>query len=330
MGNCLLVGGGGFFGGHLYRRLQGLGHSVAVVDCKPFSASTLWPMGQKADDGCYDASVSTCWADGLYFVEDVSDPAVWQTGVVAELLKYADVVYMLVGLLGSVPCTENMAAAVQRNVLPMGLLIDMLVRIDARPLVIDASSDLVYGMKFGLIREHERKDPMCAYAVTKLAAEDLLAVASRAYHIDSARLRISTTYGPYQQRASLVNFYVRRALDGGELPVYGLGESERDWLYIDDAVDALLLPLTNEHARGAINVPGDQWTIQEVADMVVQTIGNGTVKSVEWPHLTANIDVASHILNGNTIRSYGWDVNVALPHGIRHMAEWMKSQQCTK
>ena len=326
MANCLLVGGGGFFGGHLTRRLLGLGHKVCIFDYKPYCKSVQAQMGLDWVEMPVGRSLEDrrdVFCDE-YFKVHAADSFAW---IQAEnILSGTDVVYMLVGLLGSGPCTQDMHRAVVTNVLPMAFLIDALVRINAHPLVVHASSDLVYGSRYGLIAEDEEKDPVCGYAVTKLAAEQLLGTASRAYHIDSARLRISTTYGPYQERPSLINFYVSRALDGGELPVYGLGIIERDWLYIDDAVDALVLPLSNDDARGDINVPGDQRTLWQVANVVKSVVGRGHVEHVEWPELTHSIDVGSHVLDGEKIRGLGWELNVDLDTGVVLTTDWMRKR----
>lgn len=325
MANCLLVGGGGFFGGHLTRRLLGLGHRVIVFDCKPYPASVQARIGLALREKPWGMGLESAGRVPIeYFQVDVTDPAIWIEA--KTLLSEADIVYMLAGLLGSGPCTSDMTAAVQRNVLPMALLIDALVRTNARPLVVHASSDLVYGLHSGLIPEYTPGKPICGYSVTKLASEGLLRTAGLAYGIPSSIFRISTTYGPYQQRNSLVNLYIERALCDGPLPVYGLGLPCRDWLYIDDAISALTMPVVDKGMTGVFNVPGDQHSIWEVANTVKSVMGRGHIERVEWPKLTHSIDVGSHVLDGEKICGLGWELNVDLERGIILTAEWMRKR----
>lgn len=298
MAKYVIIGGGGFLGLHLVLALvHEEKHEIYVLDKRP------------------PAKALCAHVDGVKYQQvDIVDGR-W------DFPDGVDVVYDLAGYLGSVPCTQNMVRAVRENVLTHAVVLDKLRAEERSPVLVFTSTDLVYG--YGDVSSEVAVcEPICGYAIMKRCAERLFYLARRVNDIPLVILRLSTVYGPYQERLSLVNLFIKAALCGADLTVFGNGTVLRDWLYVDDAVSALRLA---PQLAGVYNVPGDPRWIRDVAETVVEIVGSGNVSQVPWPTLTATVDVGDHVLDGSRIGRCGWRVTVDLEEGIRRTAEWMQS-----
>ena len=113
------------------------------------------------------------------------------------------------------------------------------------------------------VSEDSPVNPRGIYEVTNLAAEKIVQIYHAIHGIRSIMLRLTNIYGPRAQMKhdhfGVVNWFIRLALDGTPIPVYGDGSLKRDFLYIDDAVDAIVLAASCEHCYGeVINIGKDK------------------------------------------------------------------------
>jgi len=175
--------------------------------------------------------------------------------------------------------------------------------------VIFTSSGAVYGNQSRrLVREDDPPHPDSPYAVSKWAAEQYIHTIGELWGIETVALRIFNAYGPGQSlplsHAPVVPRFLQQALTGGSITVFGDGRQVRDYVYVDDAIDALVAATTAAGInRAVINVGRGQETpvnelirvIERVTGVDVNIITNPE-KSGGVPHLAADIGRARDLL----------------------------------
>jgi nucleoside-diphosphate-sugar epimerase len=136
-------------------------------------------------------------------------------------------------------------------------------------------------------------------------------------------VRLTNVFGPRQRlRDDLQGFlpiFVRRALVGEPITVFGDGEQQRDCLYVDDVVECLLLAATTADAAGQIfNVGNDErLSLGAIADAVVVAAGTGRVEHVPWPSDRDAIDIGSYFGDSSKAkRMLGWMPETSFAEGI--------------
>lgn len=251
----LITGGAGFIGSALANRLVKLGHHVRVLD--DLSAG---------DPSRLDPAV-------LFTRGDVRDiPKLW------TLLQGVDCVYHLAARV-SVP--ESILYPKEYTEVNVGGTVSVMeaVRDVGVKRIILASSGAVYGeQKEQPVREGMRPNPQSAYAVSKIAAEYYVHTLGALYGIETVALRIFNTYGPGQfipaSHAPVIPQFLKQALSGGSLVIFGSGNQTRDFVYIDDVVDALVAAATAPDVnRAIINVgSGQETSINELVRKIEKTV----------------------------------------------------------
>ena len=221
----LVTGGAGFLGSALVHRLVSLGHGVRVLD--DLSAGDPARLPPQAS----------------FMRGDVNDlPRLW------TLLHDVECVYHLAARV-SVP--ESVRYPREYNAVNVGGTVSLLeaVRdVGVRRLVL-ASSGAIYGdQAIQPLREDLIPIPLSPYAVSKLAAEQYVGLIGRLAGLETVCLRIFNAYGPGQQlpvtHPPVIPHFLRQVLGQGSLVVHGTGAQTRDFVYVDDVVDALVAAAT--------------------------------------------------------------------------------------
>lgn len=242
----LITGGAGFLGSALANHLVGEGQRVWVLD--DLSAG---------DPASLHKEVSFTRGD----VRDI--PRLW------TLLKGMDCVYHLAARV-SVP--ESILYPVEYNDVNVGGTVSLMTaaRDAGIKRVVFTSSGTVYGeQKEQPIKETVRPHPRNPYAVTKIAAEYHLSAMGVLYGVETVILRIFNAYGPGQaappSHAPVIPQFVRQALTGGSVVIFGNGEQTRDFVYVDDVVQALIAAATAQAQGLIINIgAGREVSVKEL------------------------------------------------------------------
>lgn len=254
--NFLVTGGAGFIGAALSNRLVSMGHEVRVIDNLT-----------AGDPERLDPRV-------LFTRGDVADiPKLW------TLLQDTDCVYHLAARV-SVP--ESIQYPRDYNHVNVGGTVSVMeaMRDAGVKRVVLASSGAVYGRQDEQpLREDMTPDPDSPYAVSKLAAETYVRTIGTLWGIETVSLRIFNAYGPGQQlpasHAPVIPRFIKAALSYASLVVFGDGQQTRDFVYIDDVVDALVAAATAPQVdRQVINVgSGRETSINELVEAIGQAVG---------------------------------------------------------
>jgi UDP-glucose 4-epimerase len=252
----LITGGAGFLGSALANRLVVEGDHVRVLD--DLSAG---------DRARLDPRVAFVRGD----IRDV--PKLW------TLLRDVDCVYHLAARV-SVP--ESILYPVEYNDTNVGGTVSLLTAArDARVgRLIFASSGAVYGDGHQRpVREDSALNPDTPYAVSKMASERYVTAIGRLWGIETVILRIFNAYGPNQQlppsHAPIVPRFIAQAISGGSVVIFGNGQQARDFIYLDDVVEALVRCGRDEGVAGSIfNIgSGVEVRISDLADTLERVLG---------------------------------------------------------
>jgi dTDP-glucose 4,6-dehydratase len=142
------------------------------------------------------------------------------------------------------------------------------------------STDEVYGSlgATGLFRETTAYDPSSPYSASKAASDHLVRAYARTYGLSTTLSNCSNNYGPYQFPEKLIPLMILNLIEGKPLPVYGTGANVRDWLYVDDHVEAIWT-IVQRGARGeTYNIGGEaEWAnlalLHKLIDVVAEVTG---------------------------------------------------------
>lgn len=293
----LITGGAGFIGTALANYLVKGGHHVRALD--DLSAG---------DPSRLDSRV-------LFSRGDVRNvPALW------TLMQDVECVFHLAARV-SVP--ESVLYPQEYNDVNVGGTVALLtaVRDVGVPRVVLASSATVYGdQRQQPVAETLRPNPQAPYAVTKIAAEHYLFSLSALYGCEAVALRIFNAYGPGQRippaHAPVVPLFLKRALGGGSLVIHGDGMQTRDFVYIDDVLQALMAAATSPGVDGqTINVgSGVETSISQLVDYVAAVTGHSAMvihndsQTGGVLRLVADLSLAR--------RSLGYEPKVSLSEGL--------------
>jgi UDP-glucose 4-epimerase len=253
----LVTGGAGFLGSALANRLVRAGHQVRVID--DLSAGDPTRLDERV----------------LFTRGDVNDiPKLW------TLLQDVSCVYHLAARV-SVP--ESVLYPRDYNAANVGGTVSVMeaMRDAGVQRVVLTSSGAVYGEQSEQpLREDMIPHPDSPYAVSKLAAEHYVHTIGALWGIETVALRVFNAYGPGQQlpasHAPVVPRFLSSALGGASLVIFGDGEQTRDYVYVDDVVDALVEAATAEGVdKQVINVgSGRETSVNQLVAAVAEATGS--------------------------------------------------------
>lgn len=290
MSRILITGASGWVGTWLIRDLLRAGHTVIGVDCEKLNKERRRFIGTDFEFHRMDLFT--------YLFEQMPD---------------VDVVVPLTGQLGSKESIEAPMRSLRDGVTANLFLLNMLAKTGQRPLVVFVSSDLCY-----------REPSRCFYSFHKTVVEEYLRIFHNIYGIPYVILRMGTGYGPLQKRDSVVNFYIRWALEGKTIPVYGAGENRQAFIYIEDAVRCIQLACEGSIRQNRIHpLIGENVRIVDIARAVATKVG-GIIEYVEWPELAKKVNVGD--LPIDLPFPAGWEPRISLYAGIERTARWMKNE----
>ena len=167
--------------------------------------------------------------------------------------------------------------------------------------------------------------------INKIAGESYHLLYNRVYGIRACSLRLTNTFGPRHHmrtsRQGVLSWFIRLAIDGKTIQLFGGGEQQRDFNYVDDVVGAFLLAAANDAADGeAFNVgSGRAVSLREAAELVVRVAGRGKVEVIEFPPEKKQIEIGNYCADCRKIkRAVGWEARTPLEEGVARTVEFFR------
>jgi UDP-glucose 4-epimerase len=301
---CVIIGGAGFLGLNLAKSLLSKGSRVLIID----KVEAKSPVFDKAD------FVKADLADG---------PAI------RDVVQKGDIIFYFA--CASLPGSpfEKIETNIHQDV--EGFVEIMRLSIDkgVDKIIFPSSGGTVYGDPLKLpITEDHPTNPICYYGVTKLMNEKYLYMFNRAYGLNYLILRIGNPFGPGQDPRriqGLIPKVMRRMMDGERIEVYGNGKIIRDYIYIDDVVEAIVGSLTIGIKNDIFNIgSGVGTSINDVLN-----VASAILKKQPQVKYSAKRpgDVPVNILSSSKLCSaIGWKPKISLAEGMEMTHRWLMEE----
>ena len=302
----LTIGGLGYLGWHLTTALLEAGADVTVVT----------PLRERHTD-----RAGACEARGARVIEaDVRDAAAMRDAVRGQT-----VAFNVSGQSGALRSVHEPAADLDVNCAGSLAVLEALRRESPVAKLVFAGSRLAYGAARALpVSEEHPLAPLCPHGAHKVMVEQYLAIYGHLYGIRTTSLRITNPYGPGQpadrSAYGVINYLIHRALAGESLPIYGDGTQLRDYVYVNDVVDAMLLAGTSAASDGRVyNIgSGIGTSLVDTARLIIDTAGGGHIEHLPWPPLVQAIDTGDFVADVSRVAAeLGWRPTVALADGLQ-------------
>jgi UDP-glucose 4-epimerase len=313
---ALVTGGLGFIGSNLVIRLVELGAEVTVVDSLvPGLGGNRFNLAPVEDR----VRLSTV---------DLRDG-------VDDLVEGQQVVFSIAGNVSHVDSMTDPIGDLELNYRSQLALLEALRRRNPQARVVYAGSRQQYGRpRYLPVDEAHPLEPVDVNGINKAAAESAVLLYHRVHGLPACSLRLTNTYGPRMQmrhpRQGFVAWFVRLAVEGREIELFGGGESLRDFNEVEDVVDAFLLCGTEDTTVGEVFNLGhpEPVTVRQFAELLLDVAGGGSLRELPFPEDRAPIDIGSVFTDYGKIRErLGWEPRVGLREGLERMVDYYRQHR---
>jgi UDP-glucose 4-epimerase len=246
-----------------------------------------------------------------------------------EVINKVDIIFHLASNTSIYKAERNPKDSLESDLLPIQQLISASKKVYHTPKVIFASTATVYGIKSVFpVKENEATNPVTIHDLHKKYAEQNLLDADKKNIISLAILRLANVYGPSLTESKsndrgILTMVTKMKFEGKEIHVYGTGSYLRDYIYIDDVINAFLFASIIKTDEKIFNVAsGTGTSIKEVFNMISSEVEryfpiNTGVKNIEWPKGTSEIEKRNFIGSIELLKSESdWEPTVSLKKGI--------------
>jgi len=310
----LITGGCGFIGTSLVRNLMSEGgHAIRIIDnlC----------VGNRED-----------LAGVCDFIEPASFGAIPDKGVelvvgnildeemAVRVAEGADVIVHLAANTGVAPSVENPRLDCVTNVIGTLNYLES-ARANGVNRFVFASSGAPIGECEPPIHEEKVPHPVSPYGASKLAGEGYCSAYFRTYGVDTVALRFGNVYGPGSgHKSSVVAKFIKQAMNGEILEIYGDGKQTRDFIYIEDLIGAIKLAASKQGVGGEVFqiATNQETTVGEIVELLLPVLSEAGVDMAEVIHGDSRL--------GDVLRNYsdtskakemlGWQCVTSLPEGL--------------
>jgi UDP-glucose 4-epimerase len=312
----MVTGGMGFIGSHLAEALVELGADVTIVDSLiPIYGGNEFNVAGFADR----ARIS---------ITDIRD----RFGL-GYLLKDQQVVFNLAGQVSHLDSMTDPETDLEINCKAQLGLMEALRSTNHDANVVYASTRQVYGKpQYRPVDERHPVNPTDVNGINKHAGEQYHLLYSEVHDIPTVVLRLTNTYGPRQMmreaRQGFIPVFVRTALEGDVIKLFGGGGQIRDANYVADVVDAFLRAGRNatEQSGRIFNLGGSpSFSLREFTELLIKIVGRGSIEDVPWPPEKAKIDIGDFETDYSRITAtLDWRPRTSLEHGLERMVDFYR------
>ncbi|MBI2208868.1 NAD(P)-dependent oxidoreductase [Candidatus Woesearchaeota archaeon] len=307
----LLIGGTGFIGLHLAKRLLELGSDVAIFGKNEAKKGKLdfrnkinFIKGDVVDYKAIEKSVKN------------KDAIINLAAVVQDYSEFDPYLDLEVNCKG------------QLNIL------------EARKRINQKAKYIFMGSRtqFGRVNEkdlpvHEDlcQRPISLYGIHKSTAENYCSLYKMAFNLKSIILRLPQVYGPSlagKNAHSIVDRFIRKALINGEFGVNGYGKDIKDLIYVEDVVDLMVRVLESEIEEGAFNVgSGKKVKLIEIAEKIVKLCGSGSFRAVPFPEELVNFELGGFYFDiSKAKKAFNWSPKIKIEEGLKKTIDFYRNK----
>jgi len=310
---ALVTGGAGFIGSHIADKLLSDGFEVTVVD--NLSSGQLTNITHNED------------GENFHLIKgDIRD-----LDLARRIVKDVDIVFHEAALISVVLSFKDPLTTHDVNVKGTLNLLKTCLDSDVKRFIL-ASSASIYGETKTLpMKENMIPSPISPYAVSKLTAENYAKLFYRVYGLETVSLRYFNVYGPRQrhsQYSGVIPIFIKRLLSNEPPIIYGNGEQKRDFVNVQDVVDANMLASKSKNAVGQVfNIgTGKATSVNQLAKIVLRIFGKKDLQPVHADPRSGDTTEGSCADISEARRVLGYDPKISLEEGIIPLVEWYKKR----
>ncbi|MDO9254791.1 MAG: NAD-dependent epimerase/dehydratase family protein [Bacteroidales bacterium] len=305
----LVLGGNGFIGSHLVDKLLLKGHSVRVFD---------------KNDEHYRKRLN-----GVeYHVGEFGN-----RGVLSDALNGIDVVVHLICTTLPKTSNDDPVFDMQSNVIETLFLLEQCRANNIKKIIFASSGGTIYGIPQVLpVQEDDQTNPICSYGIGKLTIEKYLYLFKKLHGLDFVIIRPSNPFGPRQNPLGIqgvIPVFLGKILRNEPIQIWGTGDIVRDYIYIDDLVDAFYHVVVTKTMSTIYNIgSGNGHSLNDLLSIMKKvtksdfSITYTTARSYDVPEIYLDINRASKELN--------WEPQITLEQGIQSTWDFIKSLSVQK
>lgn len=314
----LITGGLGFIGSNLARSLVQLGGEVLLVD-----------------------SLLPDYGGNLFNIQDIRDRVQVNIADIRDknsmdyLVQGQDYIFNLAGQVSHLDSMQDPYTDLEINCRSQLSLLQACRQNNPEVKIIYASTRQVYGVPDYLpVDEKHILHPTDVNGINKMAGEWYHILYNNVYGLRATSLRLTNTYGPRQllkhNRQGFIGWFIRLAVDGQEIQIYGDGKQKRDLTYVDDVVQAFLLAAVREEANGQVfNLGGPEpVSLLQIAEILKEICPSCSYKLVPFPKDKKRIDIGDYYADYTKIKkTLGWEPRLPLREGLQSTVEYYQQHK---
>ncbi len=310
----LITGGAGFIGSNLAIELVKLQADVFIID-----------------------SMIEGYGGNLFNLESVKKNVrveiadIRNTEKMDKMVCHKDIIFNLAGTLSHVDSMKDPMTDLDINCRAQLSLLESVRKYNPSAKIIFAGTRNQYGRaKYLPVDENHPQEPTDINGINCIAAEKYHLMYHRVYGIKTISLRMTNTFGPRHQmrhsRQGVLNWFIRKILDGEEIILFGDGKQIRDVNYVDDVISALILVGQNSKGWGeAYNLGGTPVSLLDFVRESIKIIKKGSFVLASFPKERKNIEIGDYIADTTKIKkTYGWSIKTRLSEGITKTLEYYR------
>jgi len=312
----MITGGLGFIGSNLAHQLVSLGARVLVVD-----------------------SLIPAYGGNLFNIHGIEDclrvniADIRQQSTMNYLVRGHDVIFNVAGQVSHIDSMEEPYTDLEINCRSQLTLLEACRHNNPAVKVVFAGTRQIYGRPESLpVTESHLVRTTDINGINKAAGEYYHLVYNNVFGVRATSLRLTNIYGPRQlikhSRQGFIGWFIRLVLENKEIQIYGDGTQLRDFVYVEDAVDAFLRAGASDAANGEVFNVGGLEPIQhrDLVEMMIRMAGSGRFRCTPWPPEKKAIDIGDFYSDSSKIAStLGWRATTTLADGLKRTFEYYRA-----
>jgi UDP-glucose 4-epimerase len=313
--NILITGGLGFIGSNLAHRLISYGANVLLVD-------SLIPE----------------YGGNIFNIQDIKGKVEVNIADVRDeysmqyFVRGKDYLFNLAGQTSHIDSMNDPYTDLEINCRSQLSILETCRKYNPGVIIVFASTRQIYGIPDYLpVDERHLLHPTDVNGINKMAGEWYHILYNNVHGIRSCALRLTNTYGPRMRvkdaRQTFVGLWVKQIILGEEIKVFGDGKQLRDFNYVDDVIEALLISAVNKNSYGQVfNLGcGDPINLKSLAELLIDINGKGSYSIVPFPPEKKKIDIGDYYGDFRKIKStLGWEPKTPLKEGLACTLEYYR------
>lgn len=310
----LITGGAGFIGSSLAKELVNHGAQVTILDTMlPLYGGNLFNLEEIKND--------------IEFIKgDIRDE-----NLVKILVEGKDIIYNFAAQVSHLDSKDQPLLDLDINGRGHLIVLEAVRKYAPQVKILFSSSRMVYGkITRAPVDEKHPTKPLSIYGINKLLAEMYYRYYFETFNIDAVTVRIPTPYGPRQHmkhnKYSVVGWVLRQSLDGEVIKIFGDGTQLRDYIYIDDIIDAFLRLGLNGKPGEIYNLGTNEKTrFIDMVDAILAETKTGSKEYVPYPKNYVTCDFGDYVANYEKIKNDTyWEPKIGIKEGVQKMVKYYK------